>query len=141
MTVHLLRMAVGVDDIGHLRRIQQARRDAGADGALFTHTRNTPRRAPELVAGGSIYWIVKGFVRVRQRVVGIERRTDDEGRSHCIIGIEPDLVPTVLQARRPQQGWRYLDPADAPDDRPRGPTAAADMPAEMAAELRELGLL
>jgi hypothetical protein len=141
MTVHLLRMAVGVDDIAHLRRVQKARRAASADGALYTYTRNTPRRADELIDGGSIYWIVKGFIRVRQRVVGVERHTDDEGRGYCMISIEPKLVPTVLQARRPQQGWRYLDPAEAPDDRPSGPAAADDMPPEMAAELRDLGLL
>ena len=141
MTVHLLRMAVGVDDIAHLRRIQTARREASADGALYTYTRNTPRRAAELVAGGSIYWIIKGFARVRQRVVGVERRTDEEGRGYCMIGIQSKLVPTVLQARRPQQGWRYLDPADAPADRPTGRAGDDDLPPEMAAELRELGLL
>jgi len=141
MTVNLLRMAVGIDDIDHLRRVQADRRNGRQDGLLYTYTRNTPKRAEELTDGGSIYWIIKGYIRVRQRILDVERLTDEEGRFFCALGLDPELVPTVLQARRPQQGWRYLDPADAPADRPAGSTVDEEMPAELAAKLRELGLI
>ena len=141
MTVNLLRMAVGIDDVAHLKRVQRERLKGRKDGRLFTYTRNTPKRADELTDGGSLYWIVKGYVRVRQRVLAVEQETDNEGRRWCALQLDPAHVLTVLQARRPQQGWRYLDPADAPPDRPKGLAEDEEMPEEMAAELRELGLL
>lgn len=140
MTVHLLRMAVGIQDVAHLARVQADRRRGDPEGRLFTFTRNTPKRVAELTEGGSLYWIVRGYVRVRQPILGVERRTDEAGRSICALELDPAHVPTVLQARRPQQGWRYLDPADAPPDR-RGTDDGDDLPEAMAAELRGLGLL
>ena len=141
MTIHLLRMAVGIEDVVHLRRVQQVRLAEAEDGRLFTFTRNTPKRAEELIDGGSLYWIVKGYVRVRQRVLAVERRTDQQGRGRCALELDPRLVATVLQARRPQQGWRYLDPADAPPDRSQGDSGEDDLPEEMAKKLRDLGLI
>jgi hypothetical protein len=140
MTIHLLRMAVGIDDLDHLRRVQDARQRSTPNGRLYSSTRNTPRRAEELVGGGSLYLVIRGYVRVRQRILGIERRTDDEGRSYCAIELDPRHIPTVLQARRPQQGWRYLEPAEAPADLKRAEISDG-MPPEMAAELKALGLL
>ncbi|MCP4327366.1 MAG: DUF1489 domain-containing protein [Alphaproteobacteria bacterium] len=141
MTIHLLRMAVGIDDVEHLRRFQKSRMQTSEDGRLHIFTRNTPRRAAELLDGGSVYLIIRGYVRVRQRILGIERRTDNEGRGFCAIELDPTHVPTVLQARRPQQGWRYLESSDAPIDRPVASAADDDMPAALMAELRDLGLL
>jgi hypothetical protein len=138
MPVHLLKLCVGVDSIDQLARFQ-ARRLAN-EGELYHKTRHTPRRADEVLAGGSIYWIIKGFVRVRQRIVGVERRTGEGRGAHCHLVLDPELVPTALQPRRPHQGWRYLEPADAPPDAARG-EVEEEPPPEMASELRELGLL
>jgi len=108
--------------------------------ALFHDTRNFPRRADEILDGGSIYWIIKGHVRVRQRIVGLERREDEERGWVCRIMLDPDLIPTEIQPRRPHQGWRYLEADSAPPD-VRHTTSTDDPAPEMMAELRELGLL
>ena len=139
MTVHLLKIAVGVESIEHLAELQAARKKRL--GRIVHFTRHYPRRADELLDGGSMYWIVKGLVRVRQRLIGFERTTRDNDMPACAIGLDQTLVPTRLQPRRPHQGWRYLEPADAPADAPAGPSDEAEMPAEMAEELRALGLI
>lgn len=144
MTVHLLKLSVGTSDIEHLARFQRARlersvRNGGAP-RLWHRTRHRPRRTEELLDGGSIYWVIGGRIRARQRLVGFESEQDPERGTICLFMLDPALVPTEPWPHRAFQGWRYLDPKDAPPDRPAG-TGEADMPEEMIAELRELGLL
>ena len=145
MTVNLLRMAVGCDSVDDIRTFQAerlaARKKRGETPALYTFTRNIPKRVGELVDGGSIYWVVKRFIQVRQPILGIEKDTNEEGRPFCRLRLDPALVRTELRPHRAFQGWRYLAPEDAPSDI-SGPAAAGDdLPAEMAEELRELGLI
>jgi hypothetical protein len=104
-------------------------------------TRNTPRRAAELLDGGSIYWVIKGAIRARQRILSIEKRTDARGRRYCEVGLDPKLVETVARPCRPFQGWRYLEPPAAPADRERLSGDLGGMPPGMVEELRSLGLL
>jgi len=140
--LHLLKMAVGVADLDELHRIRAAR--LKERGGSWVYTRNHPRRAEEVLAGGSIYWVIRGQIRVRQRVTGFRSERDDNGRCYCLIEVDPELVPTLLRPWRPFQGWRYLSPADAPPDDRRagcGGDAGAAPPAAMLAELRALGLL
>lgn len=139
MPVHLLKLCVGVETIDQLARFQ-ARRLAN-EGTLYHKTRNAPRRAEEVLDGGSIYWIMRGFVRARQRITGIDRVTTQERGAHCHLTLDPQLVPTVLQPRRPHQGWRYLEHADAPADADGQGGFEEEPPPEMLAELRELGLI
>jgi hypothetical protein len=136
MPLHLLKLAVGIDDIDHLRTIRAAR--TAERGGSWVYTRNPPRRAAVVLAGGSIYWIIHGQVRVRQRVTGFRSERDDNGRRYCLIEVDPGLVPTLLRPWRPFQGWRYLSPEDAPLDRSAGEEA---LPDRMLAELRQLGLI
>jgi len=136
VSIHLLKLAVGIDDIDHLRQIRKAR--AVERGGNWVHTRNRPRRAQEVLAGGSIYWVIRGQIRVRQRVTGLRGERDDTGRRYCLIDVDPELVPTLPRTCRPFQGWRYLLPQDAPPDR----SAASEPPSDrMLAELRDLGLI
>ena len=100
-----------------------------------------PRRADEITQDGSIYWIIRGYVRIRQRILGFEPVAGREGRRRCAVLLDPELVQTVLQPRKPIQGWRYLDLAAAPDDLDAVAPEAAGLPAPLAAELRELGLI
>jgi hypothetical protein len=137
--LHLLKMAVGVGDIDELRRFRAAR--LKERGGSWVYTRNHPRRTAEVLAGGSIYWVIRGQIRVRQLVTGFRSERDDNGRAYCLIEVDHDLAPTVLRPWRPFQGWRYLTPADAPPDAPMGPGGIAAMPERMLAELRALGLL
>ena len=134
MTVHLSRPCVGVSDLDELIE-EMARRGKGA----YITTRNVPRRADELTDGGSVYWIIGGQFRARQAVLRVERLEDKAGRGYCHIYLEPTVIPTVPYPRRAHQGWRYLDPAAAPPDLKKGD--AADLPPEMVAELKELGLI
>ena len=140
MPLHLLKMCVGCDSVEDLREWQENRRLRGE--GLFHRTRNMPKRAEEVLAGGSLYWIIKGEVRVRQRIIGLDAGVDGEGTRFCLIRLDPALVETIRQPRRPMQGWRYLDPADAPGDRdPAHKDEIEQMPEHMQKELRALGLL
>jgi hypothetical protein len=136
VSLHLLKLAVGIDDIDHLRQLRAAR--VVERGGNWVYTRNHPRRAQEVLAGGSIYWVIRGQIRVRQLVTGLSGERDDTGRRYCRIEVDAELVPTLPRACRPFQGWRYLAPADAPPDR----SAPATLPPDrMLAELRALGLI
>ncbi len=137
--LHLLKMAVGIASLDELRRVRSAR--INEHGGSWVYTRNQPRRAEAVLAGGSIYWVIRGQIRVRQRVTGFVSERDDKGRAYCLIAVDPELVPTVRRPWRAFQGWRYLAAADAPPDLAGMSGAAApDMPDRMIAELRALGL-
>ena len=75
-----------------------------------------PKRADELLAGGSLYWVFHGLVLARQRILGLEPRRGGDGIERCAIRLDPEVVRTLPQPRRPFQGWRYLRPEDAPRD-------------------------
>ena len=145
MALHLIKMAVGIDSLDHLAAVQKQRRatlKVERGKAILIHkTRNYPKRAEEILAGGSMYWIVKGFVRVRQRIVGLERSKDAEGKPRCEILLDPKLVRTVPMTHKPMQGWRYLEDRDVPKDLTGKGDVTAEMPPAMLAELRKLGLL
>lgn len=136
MPLHLLKLAVGVDDLADLRAIRAAR--AAERGGSWVYTRNHPRRAPEVLAGGSIYWVIRGHIRARQRVIGLHSERDENGRRYCLIEVDERLVTTVSRPWRPFQGWRYLPAVDAPPDRSDND---APLPDRMLAELRSLGLI
>lgn len=136
--LHLIKLSVGTEDVEDLAQWQDRR--LKETGRVFHRTRMTPRRAEELLDGGSIYWIIKGYIQARQRLLAIEPIVDKQGRPDNLLILKPELIRIVPRAHRPFQGWRYLAAKDAPADLDSLGKAAA-MPPEMAAELRELGLL
>ncbi|WP_421723542.1 DUF1489 family protein [Bauldia sp.] len=142
MTLHLIKLCVGVDTVDDLavwvdHHAAEARR-AGKPPRHVHVTRMVPKRAADLLDGGSLYWVIKGNIQVRERLIDIEPFTDKDGIHRCRIVMEPKLIVTDWQPRRPFQGWRYLKAADAPADRKRG--SGNSLPAALAAELAELGL-
>lgn len=145
MTLHLIKLCVGVDDVDHLAQLQAARikrqRDKGEKPVLRHCTRNAPKRIDELLDGGSIYWVIKGVVRVRQRLIGLQENVAFDGRAGCGLVLGRKLVRTEPRSFRAFQGWRYLKAEDAPADARPGPAGAQRLPDGMAEELRELGLL
>lgn len=145
MTVHIVKMAVGINSVDHLIDVQSERlrqaQDAGGAGVLRHLTRNTPRRAEEILDAGSIYWIIKGYIRARQPITGFGEAMGRNGRPRCALILDPKLVRTELVPHRPIQGWRYMEPPAAPRDLTRKSAAKTSMPDEMEAELRALGLL
>jgi hypothetical protein len=138
--LHLVKMAVGAADVEDLRRARAQRHVER--GESWVYTRNHPRRAEEVLNGGSLYWVVKGQIRARHRVIGFRSQRDDNGRAYCLILTDPGFVVTLPRAFRPFQGWRYLTSSDVPKDAPGGPGGDfSAMPDHMLVELRELGLI
>ncbi len=136
--LHLIKIGVGVRSPAHLRALQTHR--TAHDPPLAHLTRNRPRRAPEILDGGSLYWVIGGTLLLRQLVTGLEPALRPDGSPCTAILIDPALVPVQGRPVKAFQGWRYLEAADAPEDlSPDAPEAA--MPHGMAQRLRELGLL
>lgn len=138
MTVHLIKLCVGVSEVEELAEWQARRRKQSK--RVWHVTRMVPTRADELVDGGSMYWVIRGTVLVRQRIEAVERYTDEEGIGRCKLVFDPELVPVRPVPRRAFQGWRYLSEADAPPDLPPSP-AGDELPPKLRAELAALGLL
>ncbi len=139
--LHLMKLAVGIRDLAHLRDVQAARlRDAPP---LCHRTRNRPRRAAEVTDGGSLYWVISGAMLVRQRVLDIVPDQWEDGSACAAILLDPTLVPVAGRVTRPFQGWRYLDADAAPPDLDAIPQAdgADALPPKLQQELRALGLL
>lgn len=145
MTVHLLKLCVGVDNVQELKTWQEERlkRLARADKTpeLCHRTLQTPRRRGEVLDGGSLYWVIKGEIACRQRLVDIREFNDKEGVRRCGLVLDRTVVPVVPRPRGPFQGWRYLAGKDAPGDLWRSGKGLTKLPEEMRRELRELGLL
>ncbi|KAB7740226.1 DUF1489 family protein [Parvibaculum sedimenti] len=144
MTLHLIKLCVGADDVEDLRSWQAERlaeKRKRKEKPMLAHvTRMVPTRAAEILEGGSLYWVMKGIIRCRQRIVEIEPFVDGEGIKRCRLVLDPEIVLVRRRERRPFQGWRYLDPKDAPED-VKGVDEVDDMPEDMRRELEELGLL
>lgn len=134
--LHLVKLAAGCDGLDMLRTFQAER--LRLSGRMFHLTRQTPKRADELCDGGSIYWVIKGQIAARQRILAVESETDEDGRPRCCLILDPGIIEVKPNPMRPFQGWRYLEAKDAPKDRRDG---ESEPPPEMAAELRALGLL
>lgn len=131
MTIHMVKLCVGADDIGDL--VDWQKRLMRDHAAPFHQTRMMPKRAAELTDGGSIYWVIRGVIQMRQPIVGVNQITDRGGRKACELIFDPELVRVEPTPKRAFQGWRYLQPGDAPADL-RG--QAVDAPPELMAGLK-----
>jgi hypothetical protein len=129
MALHLIKLCVGVSEVGELADWCKQRRP-------IVHTRQTPKRAADILEGGSLYWVIKGQILVRQPILAIET-IEDGAVSRCEILLGQTPFRTAPQPRRAFQGWRYLTADDAPGDLSND--AAEAMPAELAVALRALG--
>jgi hypothetical protein len=139
--LHVTKLAVGVRDTDHLRE-WQARRSQ-ENPPLRHRTRNFPRRRAEVIDGGSMYWIINGTMLARQRILDIVEDQRDDLTACASFILDPALVPLAGRPTRPFQGWRYLDPDDAPSDMPAigAVVGLESLPATLRHELRALCLL
>ena len=145
MTLHLIKLCVGVETLRELAEWQTERlKRLARAGKMLEHchrTLQTPRRRADILDSGSLYWVIKGFVLVRQRILDLRADVKDDGTSCCGIVLDTELVPTRPQPRRAFQGWRYLEAADAPPDAKNLDANADTIPRGMREELRELRLI
>ena len=146
MTLNLIKLCVGAESVEDLeewiagRIADKPRAGPGVPREPFHITRMVPKRIDELTDGGSLYWVVKGQVQCRQRIVEVRPFTDPEGIGRCYLVLDTKVQRTQWQPRRAFQGWRYLKPNEAPADLPEDADIAA-MPGALRSELAELGLL
>ncbi len=143
MALHLIKLCVGAQSVEALagwqeRRLSPLRR--ASEPLVLQHiTRQMPKRRDAILDGGSLYWVIRGHIAARQRIVDL-RQTSRDGLPHCAICYDAHLVPVARRAHRPFQGWRYLEPSDAPADLQES-SGGDDLPEDLRAELSELGLL
>jgi hypothetical protein len=141
----MLKLCVGCDSVEDLESwIEErlaARRDAGEPAEQFHTTRMVPIRRDELLDGGSLFWVIKGTIQCRQRLLDIRPFTDGQGVGRCHLILDPLVVRTDYHPKRPFQGWRYLKHAEAPRDVAADRAGLLAMPAQLRRELSELGLL
>jgi hypothetical protein len=132
--LNISKVAVGCASLDALR-LRQAMRLV--DGIVSIVTRYRPKRADELV-GGSIYWIVKHRIAARQTIIGFAT-SEEDGRT--IIRLDRDLIPVKPRPKRAHQGWRYLVPADMPDDYNEDDGGLSALPVPLSIRLSSLALI
>lgn len=144
-TLHLVKLCVGAESVEDQLQWQSARSAerlaAGLDPRPRHVTRMWPRRAEELLQGGSLYWVIRGVIRVRQRIAALQEVIGEDGIRRCAIVFDPALIPTAPRPRRAFQGWRYLAATDAPPDIGPAPGDEPDLPPGLREELTRFGVL
>lgn len=138
--LHLIKLCVGAEQVEDLAAWQRDPRALGPDGLPRHVTRMWPKRAEELLEGGSLYWVFKGVVLARQRILRLDEVIRADGITRCGIVLAPEIVRTAAAPKRPFQGWRYLAGADAPPDLPKARAGDDALPPELDAALADLGL-
>ena len=145
MPLHLIKLAVGCDSVKELKEWIAERMQTAKKKGLPQHhihiTRMVPKRDAEILAGGSLYWVIKGEIAAREKIIGIEPFRDKDGIGRCRVVLDGKVKLVQPRPYRAFQGWRYLPPNDAPPDLDRAAPGARHMPETMRRELRELGLL
>ena len=144
MTLNLIKLCVGCDSVKELDAWIRAKLKNKKRGGRAEHahtTRMTPKRTAELLDGGSLYWVIRGEISCRQKLRDVRPFIDRDGIGRCRLVLDPKLVLTEPRPFRAFQGWRYLDPKDAPRDLDRAMPGAKQMPENLRRELRGLGLL
>lgn len=145
MPLHLIKLCVGCDSVADLEdwigRKMKEKKKRGQKPEHIHTTRMTPKRMEELLDGGSLFWVIRGEVMCRERLIDIRPFVDREGIARCRLVMDGKLVLVEPRAFRAFQGWRYYAHKDAPRDLARAAPGAAAMPEPLRRELRELGLL
>ena len=137
--LNILKLCVGAESVEDLVLWHAQHRHLWPAGRTEHVTRMWPRREAEVLEG-SLYWVIKGVVLARQRILALDERLGADGIRRCALVLDAEVVRTEAAPRRPFQGWRYLDPADSPPDRRTGRLNEAQLPAGMAVALAELGV-
>lgn len=139
--LNMIKLCVGAEQVDDLLRWQQNPRALGPDGMPRHVTRMWPKRAEEILGGGSLYWVFKGVVLCRQRILRLDEVVGQDGIRRCGIVLDREAVRVAATPRRPFQGWRYLPAADAPRDLSKGRPTEEPLPPQLQSALAEIGVL
>ena len=140
-TVHLIKLSVGTESVEGLAAWQATKRAQAPDGCPRHVTRMWPRREAEVLNGGSIYWVIKGVIQCRQRILRLDEVRGEDGIRRCAIVLDPEVHRTQNALKRPFQGWRYLKPEDTPADLPKSREQDDALPDDLNRALAEIGIL
>ncbi len=140
-TTHILKLCVGAEKVEDLLDWQASARAKGPDGLPRHVTRMWPKRADEVLNGGSLYWVFKGLILCRQPIVRFDPVDRGDGINRCGIVLDPNVIRVAATPKRPFQGWRYLQPGDAPRDLRKGRETQEVLPPQLESALAEIGVL
>jgi len=142
--INLVKLCVGIDSLEHLRSYRADSRIAahrrGIEDITTHVTRMWPKRAEEVLNGGSLYWVIKGVILARQQILRLEETIGPDGIRRCAIVMSPEIIQTQAAPRRPFQGWRYLQQQDSPPDLAANRAKDDALPDAMNLALAEIGL-
>lgn len=139
--IHMVKLSVGTESVETLTAWQRSRAAQTGDGLPRHVTRMWPKREAEILAGGSIYWVIKGVIQARQRVLRLDEQIGEDGIRRCAVVLDPEITRTAPATKRPFQGWRYLKPEDAPVDLAPGRENDDDLPPDLAGKLADIGVI
>jgi len=139
--INLIKLSVGSETYDDIAAWQSTKRAQAPDGLPRHVTRMWPKREAEILAGGSIFWVIKGVLTCRQRILRLDEYIGPDGIRRCAIVCDPELIRVQTALKRPFQGWRYLKPEDTPPDLPKGRESEEPLPVELNRALAEIGVL
>jgi hypothetical protein len=137
---HLIKLSVGTESVESLTEWQETARLRWLDKQPRHVTRMWPRRAGEVLNGGSIYWVIKGVVLCRQRILDLDEVIGQDGIRRCGIVLDKPLIRVEATPKRAFQGWRYLPPSDAPSDLRAARPQEDKLPPALQSALAEIGV-
>src|SRR5580704_16753691 len=141
MPLHILKLAVGCESVAELKQwVAERMKTAKKNGLPQRHihtTRMTPKRTEEILSGGSLYWVIRGEISAREKIIGIEPFRDRDGIGRCRLKMQPKVIAVLPRPMRPFQGWRYFTEDAAPPDLKSAGSGLAAMPEPLRRELRE----
>jgi hypothetical protein len=138
--INLLKLCVGADSVEDLTDWQRQQRPHWPEGRAIHVTRMWPKREAEVLDGGSLYWVIKGVILARQRILDLQEVNLGDGIPRCALVLDAEVIRTEAAPRRPFQGWRYLSPADSPRDLRKGHEREEALPHALEQALAEIGL-
>nr|WP_246149728.1 DUF1489 domain-containing protein [Tritonibacter litoralis] len=137
----MVKLSVGTESVETLAAWQAEYAARWPDGLPRHVTRMWPKRETEILNGGSIFWVIKGQIQCRQRILRMEEVIGEDGVRRCAIVLEPEIHMTQTALKRPFQGWRYLKVEDSPADLSGTRKQEEPLPAELSQALAEIGVI
>ena len=140
-SIHLVKLSVGTKSIEDLTEWQSSSSMQSPDSCPRHITRMWPKREEELLNGGSIYWVIQGFLQCRQEILRLDEIIGQDGIRRCAIILNPTIIRTTAAKKRPFQGWRYLEPDQAPMDLSGRSLEEDPLPPELAGAIADIGVI